>query len=28
MKAKLLAVIVWAMLRTAEGNAGYEMNVY
>jgi len=28
MRTKLLALIVWAMLRTADGNAGYEMNVY
>jgi len=28
MRTKLLALIVWASLRTAEGNAGYEMNVY
>jgi len=28
MRTKLSALIVWAMLRTAEGNAGYEMNVY
>jgi len=28
MRTKLLALIVWAMLRTAEENAGYEMNVY
>jgi hypothetical protein len=28
MRSKLLALIVWVMLRAAEGNAGYEMNVY
>jgi len=28
MRTKLLALIVWTMLRTAEGNADYEMNVY
>jgi len=28
MRAKLLALNVWVMLRTADGNAGYEMNVY
>ena len=28
MRTKLLALIVWAMLRAAKGNAGYEMNVY
>jgi hypothetical protein len=24
----MLALIVWALLRASEGNAGYEMNVY
>jgi len=28
MRTKLLALIVWAMPRTADGNAGYGMNVY
>jgi hypothetical protein len=28
MRSKLLALIVWVMLRAAEGNAGYEINVY
>jgi len=28
MRTKLLALIVWAMLRTVEGNADYEMQVY
>jgi len=28
MRTKLLALIVWAMFRTAEGNSDYEMNVY
>jgi hypothetical protein len=28
MRSKLLVLIVWVMLRAAEGNAGYEMNVY
>jgi len=28
MRTKLLTLIVWSMVRTAEGNAGYERNVY
>jgi hypothetical protein len=28
MRLKTLTLIVWAILRAAEGNAGYEMNVY
>jgi hypothetical protein len=28
MRLKLLTLIVWAILRAAEGKAGYEMNVY
>jgi hypothetical protein len=28
MRLKILALIVWAVLKAAEGNAGYEMNVY
>jgi len=28
MRLTLLTLIVWAILRAAEGNAGYEMNFY
>ena len=28
MRLKIFALIVWAVLRAAEGNAGYEINVY
>jgi hypothetical protein len=28
MRTKLLAILVRAMLRTAEGKVGFEMNIY
>jgi len=28
MRLKLLTLIIWAILRAAEGNTGYELNVY